>query len=131
VGDVYELRAKNRKGDEVSQFNSQITLNFTYSKKDVSGIRPKTIKIATIKDGKLDLLRTRIDTKNMTATTVVDHFSIFLLVGNKTNIWLLLLQVLLWILVIIGLGFGGYFGWNYYQKTQYQKAHRDDYIYKH
>jgi hypothetical protein len=131
VGDVYEFRAKNSKGEEITQFNAQISLKFTYSKNDIRGANAKTIKIATIKDGKLDLLRTKVDTKNREASTVVDHFSMFLLVADKTNPLLIFLQVLLWLFVIIGIGFGGYYAWTYYQKTQYQKAHRDDYIYKH
>jgi hypothetical protein len=131
VGNVYDVRAKNSKGDEITSFKSQLTLKFNYSKTDAKGANTGTIRMATVSDGKLDYLRTSLDPKTREVRTITDHLSIYMLVAEKSSPLLTFLRVLLWIFVIIGVAFGGYFGWTYYQKQKYQKEHRDDYIYKH
>lgn len=131
IGNLYDLRARNSKGAEVTNFKAQITLKFSYSKEEAKGILPGTIKIATLKDGELNYLRTRGDLKNKEVSTVIDHFSVYLITAERSNPILIFLQIILWILVVLGIAFGGYFGWNRYQRQKYQKEHQDDYIYKH
>lgn len=131
AGSAYEVRAKNAKGEEVTSFRSQVTFKFNYSKNDIKGSNPGTIKIATIKDGKPEYLRTNLDAKGKEAKTLSDHLSAYVLIAEKSSPLLTFLRVLLWIFIIIAIAFGGYFGWIYYQKQKYKKDHRDDYIYKH
>lgn len=130
VGDAYEIKAKNSKGEEISKFKTQVTLKIKYEKKKLSGVSESSIKLANYKDEKANLLTTSLDRKNKEAKTLTDHLSVYTLVASKASPWVTFLKVVLWIIVILGLAAAGWYLWISYQRRQYQKEHRDDYIYR-
>jgi hypothetical protein len=130
VGDVWEVKAKNEKGDSVTQFKTQITLRIKYTKNQISGVTESTIKLANFSDDKIKVLSTKLDRKAREAKTLTDHFSIYLLVANKTGAWATFLKIILWIMLLGAIGFGIYYLYVLYQRREYQKVHQDDYIYR-
>jgi predicted phage tail protein len=130
VGDVWEVKAKNEKGDSVTQFKTQITLRIKYTKNQISGVTESTIKLANFSNDKIKLLSTKLDRKAREAKTLTDHFSIYILVANKTGAWATFLKIILWIMLLGAIGFGIYYLYVLYQRREYQKVHQYDYIYR-
>lgn len=131
VGSIYEIQAKNSRGEEVKKFKTQITIKFKFTKKNISSINSKTIKMATFSDGNGEYLKTSLDLNAYEATTLTDHLSRFFLVAQKGNPLNTLTIILTWLFVLAIIGAAGYFGYKYYLKRKYREEHSEDYIYKY
>lgn len=129
VGSYYDIKAKDSQGNEVTKFKRQISIRFNYTKVNLFGAQKSTLKISTSDGKKVTVLPTSLD--NTTATTLTDHFSYYFLAAQKTGFWGTLAWIMLWLLLIAGIGAAGYFGWKKYMLYRYQQEHKEDFIYKH
>jgi hypothetical protein len=131
VSDVFDIRAKNANGEEIANFDSQVFLRFRISPEMTKGINSDTIKVFYSKDGISEPLRTILSSNKSLAETQTNHFSVYYVTADKSNGLMVFFQILFFILMIVALGWGGYWGFKRYQIGQYQKEHSEDYIYKH
>lgn len=130
VGNGYSIMAKNGKGQLVGNFKTQIVLSF--SVKNLGNISGKSIRLGTLNsDNTVNVLLTYYDPEKLTVATLTNHFSVYFMTAPKTSIWVTFLKIIIWILLLGGVGYGGYVLWQKYQLAQYQKEHKEDYIYKH
>lgn len=131
AGNIYNIQAKTHRGEEPQSFKTQIPITLKFSKKDIRNVNPSTLRITRFNSESVADLQTTIDTNAGEAKTLTDHFSQYFLVAKKGNSYATFLRILMWLLIIAGIAAGGYFGWQWWQRRQYQEAHREDYIYKH
>lgn len=131
VGNIYKAQAKNNRGDDAGTFNAQITLTLKFASKDLRNVNSSTLRIGKFNEENVEYPSMSVDQNAGEAKTLTDHFSEYFLVAKKGNSFTTFLKILIWILVIAGLGAGGYFGWQWWQRRKYQEEHREDYIYKH
>jgi len=129
-GAAYDIRAKNNKGEEVTEFKSQVKVVFNIPRAKSSTI--KTGKIGyLVNDNEAIYLSSFGDTQEKNVWTLTDHFTVFFLSTEKASVLSIFLKIILSIMLVIGVGVGGYYGYNYYQQKKYQKEHQEDYIYRH
>ncbi len=130
IGSGYSVIAKNSKGQMVGNFKTQIALSF--SVKNLANISEKSVRLGTLNsDNTITVLHTYYNPEKLTVVTLTNHFSIYLMTAPKTSIWVTFLKIIVWLFLLGGAGYGGYILWKKYQLAQYQKEHKEDYIYKH
>ena len=131
VGNIYSIQAKTHRGEEPQNFKTQIPIILKFTSKDTRNINSGTLRIGRFNEENIEYPNTIVDLNAGEAKTLTDHFSQYFLVAKKGNAFTTFLRILMWILIIAGLGTGGYFSWQWWQRKQYQEEHREDYIYKH
>ncbi len=127
---IYEILAKNGKGELLKSFKTQIQIIFDLTKVNNNAL--STAKIGYIKsDGSISYLKHTIDYKKKYATILTDHFSVYFVSIEKATPLEIFFRIIFWIAIVAGILAAGYFGYQFWQRKNYQEEHSEDYIYKH
>lgn len=88
TGHSFSLTAQDNIGNFIHQLNEPLTIQIDFSLTELEGINTDTLSIYTWDEDKSSWmpLTTTIILTNYTATTQVDHLSIFALLGNSENV---------------------------------------------
>jgi cytochrome b involved in lipid metabolism len=130
VGPYFEFKAKNAKGEDITNFNKQITIRFNYNKLKLAGYKKDSIKIVYSSDGGSTFQSLPTQLKDGEAVTLSNHFSIYTLSAEKT-FWGLYLWPIVFSVMILAAAVGGFFGWRRYQVSRFKSEHAEDFIFRH
>ncbi len=86
AGCLYQITGQQADGNLVTEFSKALTLNFSYTDEQIAGLDEASLKIYYW-DG-IDwavIENSQVDVDNNTVTALVDHFTIFALIGTKAE----------------------------------------------
>lgn len=131
VSDAYKIFARNKNGDVVKEFKTQVLI--TLKATNLGSSRMQSVSVGYVNDGSTDVkyLKSVSDAKTKKASILTNHFSLFFLTAEKTSTTAIFLRIILWIFIIVALGGGVYSGYVYLQRKNYRQEHSEDYIYRH
>jgi hypothetical protein len=125
VGSTYEIRAKNRNGEEVTKFESPIIIKYLLTESEKEQINTKTLKLAFTKDNLTTEEVKSVFEKDVSMVSAqVGHLTPYYVIAkNKSGFWAFLKNLSIGALALAAIS--APFVYLYYRKLQKQKNYEE------